>query len=95
MQTYTKPNDFDLESDTWPISDHSKNFLKNYLLHNALGMDMLSTLLEILILECTTIKYILLLPWEPRIWVHYKKFGVVRYDSSDVELLGTLDQDHC
>ena len=49
MQTLAKPNNFGPESDPWPISDCSKNSLKNYLLHNALGMDVLFMLLKVLI----------------------------------------------
>ena len=43
VQTHAKLNNFNPESDPWLISHNLKNFL-NKLLHNALDMDLLSTL---------------------------------------------------
>ena len=100
VQTHAKLNNFNSESDPWPISDSSKNFLKNYfklIASQCLGYRPVEYSVKGTDIECTTIECIL--PWVMRNWVGCKKFRVVGYTSSDVDIVctttGTLDQYHC
>ena len=84
VQTHAKLNNFNSESDPWPISDCSKNFL--IITSQCLRYRLVEYAVKGTDVECTTIECVL--PWVMRNWVGCicKKFGVVGYTSSDIDL---------